>query len=760
MSNPLFYSESFYKAYQKTIKECEVHNVEYMLSEHLLYNCFFMTETTEKFLSCYSIAVLDKIKKELKTYLDDAMLLFSVLPEEREWLDAANSPATVMLGEYELEYDEPATGKSNQVVMLSPLLQELHNQSAKPNNSPQSPLITVESFISQLIESETMGGFILKSNGVGLKMFGEKEKVEEGSDSKLPTQIHKYCDNLYQSTIKNKIKYVYRNPELNKMAEIFSRKERNNVLILGEAGVGKTALIEQMIMVMEQRKFHLQLNKAQVLSLDMQSLIAGTKYRGEFEERMDLVVKEFINSKKQIILLLDNIHVIVGSGSSSGMDMAHFIKPLLSSPHVRVVGTTYQEKWREIIENQNGLARYFENLVLNSMSATDTKLVLKERVEEFASHHRITYADNILDKAEELSSKFLIKKPQPSAALDLLDRVGAKVARNCLIKKTEPKVSEEDLVETISEVAKISAIKIVQSENERILLLKNKLVQEVIGQDEAMEKLFQSIVVAKSGLREENKTLSTFLFVGPTGVGKTESAKIIAKELEIPLLRFDMSEYVESHSISKLIGAPPGYIGYGKGGILSEAIEENPYSVVLIDELEKASPEIYNLFLQIMDNGFFRDAQSRLINCQHTLFIMTSNLGAQAASKQNVGLQAMSQSGKQKEVVKNSLRPELINRFDAIVYFNNLGFVELTEIFNKQIEKLNYSLLKHGVKVKVSNEATSFIVENTQTQNMGARPMKRIIENQIKQPIALKILKGKMEQEVLVTLINGSLIVS
>lgn len=760
MNNPLFYSESFFKAYEKSVNECERHHVEYLFSEHLLYNCFLMAETSEKIVSHYSIDILNKIKQDLKIYLDETMILFNVVSDEKKWINSAINQAPEMVGEYELVQDQLVDEQAPPVVIRTPMLDIIHSRAAKHNSTPQSPLISIESFFSQIMETETEGANILKKYNIDPKIFEEVDREKQEDNSKLSAQIHKFCENLYQAVTKSKVKYVYRQKELNKLAEIFSRKERNNALILGDPGVGKSALVEQMILMMEQRQFHPQLNKAQVLVLDIGALISGTKYRGEFEERMELLVKEFLSCKKNIILLLEDVHVIVGSGSSSGMDMAHFIKPLLKSSHIRVVGTSSQQDWRAIIESQNGLNRYFENISLSGMSIEDTTAILKERSEEFSSHHKLSYSENVLQKAAELSSKFLIKKPQPSAALDLVDRVGAKVARNVLTKKAEPKVSEQDLIETIAELANLSALKIAQSDNEKILLLKNKLEQEVIGQDEAMDKLFQSIVIAKSGLREENKTLSSFLFIGKTGVGKTEAAKTIAFELEIPLLRFDMSEYSESHTISKLIGAPPGYIGYGKGGALSEAIEENPYSVVLIDELEKASPEIYNLFLQIMDNGFFRDAQNRLINCQHTLFIMTSNLGAKEAAKSNVGLQVSSQISKQKEVVNNSLRPEFLNRFDAIVYFKDLGSEELKKILTKQLEKLNSSLTKHRVIIKISNAAADYIVENTQKQDMGARPMKRIIEDKIKNPLALQILRGKLKQEIQVDLDKGELILN
>lgn len=747
------FTVSYQAAYKAAENDCLKNKIGYLMTEHLVFHCLLNTEFSTKLLNLISFDQLQGLKKSLKQYLDEYFPLLQVTEEELKWV----SGSPISIGNFELELEN----QSQVVLYLSPLLTRIEEASQVVVPGQTQKVICIESFfVSLFLEEESFIAKIL--NKIGLTKEGLEKlfylPINEDSKKESKDVIFKYCTNLYQQVVAKKTTILGRSKEINKIAEIFSRKEKNNVIISGPSGVGKSALVEKMITEMQNKNFLPLLNKSQVLSLDLGSLIAGTKFRGEFEERMDTLIKALISQKKNTVLVIENIHLVIGSGNSNGMDLAHFLQPVLNNQQVKVIGTSNQEAWRKIIEENKSFSRYFEKLDLEVLNEEDTLSVLEARTLELESHHRVSFDKKTYKNIVELSNKFLPKRVQPENSLDILDRAGAKVSLAMQQGKSNSnKVTLSVIQETISEIAKVSSLKVSEDEFKTILKLNQTLNKTVFGQSQAIEKLYQSILISKSGLREDKKTIGSFLFIGSTGVGKTEVAKCLADELNLPFMRFDMSEYSEPHSISKLIGSPAGYVGYGKGGVLSEAIEENPHSVVLIDELEKAHPEIYNLFLQIMDNGSFRDAQGRIINCQNIILIMTSNLGSRELGQRSVGLNSKNKDLDLKKLLQKDLKPEFLNRFDALINFNRLSETEFSMIFDKYILELNTLISKKNLKLEVDPEVKNSLIKESIAEDMGARPLKRLIESNLKQRLATKILEGASNKKIKVVLSNNQL---
>lgn len=744
--NDVQFAPNYQEAYKAAETECINNKIGYLVVEHMVYHCLANTEFASKLLNIIDFEQLLSIKKGLIKYLDEYFPLLKVADEELAWINETSKP--LMVGEFELDVENKAAF----ILFLSPLLSKLELNSLVPLAGRTEKFLCIESFfIAILMEEESYACKLLLNNGLSKENLEKLFYIPASEEAKKETGdvVFKYCSNLFKVVMAKKPIVVGREQEVSKLGEIFSRKDKNNVIISGGAGIGKTTVIEKMILEMSEKNFAPLLNKNQVLCLDMGALIAGTKFRGEFEERIDALVKALMAQKKNTILVIENIHLVVGSGNANGMDLAHFLMPLLSCPQVKVIGTTSQESWRRIIEDQKSFSRYFEKIDLGQVLDTETHRILQAKVKELEAHHRVSFDPNVFTAVIELTNKFLPKRYQPESSLDVLDRAGAKLSLTIQRKLSTPnKVTLEIIQETLAEMTKIPSIKIAQSETKSILNLNSKLNAVVFGQAPAIQKLHQSILISKSGLRENQKTIGSFLFIGSTGVGKTEVAKCLASELSLPFLRFDMSEYSEAHSISKLIGAPAGYVGYGKGGLLSEAIEENPHAVVLIDELEKAHPEIFNLFLQIMDNGSFRDAQGRNINCQQIFLIMTSNLGAGEINKKSVGLNNALKEVDTKKFLQKHLKPEFLNRFDALINFNNLSKEEFYKIFDKHLGDLNKLISKSNLVLEVDPAVVELLINQGMAENLGARPLKRLVETQLKQHLALRILEGTSNQKI------------
>jgi ATP-dependent Clp protease ATP-binding subunit ClpA len=537
---------------------------------------------------------------------------------------------------------------------------------------------------------------------------------------------------------------IGRDHELQRTVQVLCRRRKHNPLYVGEPGVGKTAIAEGLAKMIVEGEVPEQLAHVTIYSLDIGSLLAGTKYRGDFEKKLKALIDE-LGEIKGAILFIDEIHTIVGAGAASGgvLDVSNLIKPLLSNGELRCVGSTTYQEYRNIFEKDAALARRFQKIDVVEPTVDQTIQILNGLKSRFEKHHNVKYSEEALKLAAKLSAKHINDRRLPDKAIDIVDEAGAYHG----LLSEEEKTGEVDggMIEKI--VAKIARIpeKNVSSQDKSMLKdLERELQMLVYGQDKAIESLVSSIRLARSGLREGNKPIGSFLFAGPTGVGKTEVTVQLAKLLGVKLLRFDMSEYSEQHTVSRLIGSPPGYVGFDQGGLFTEAVMKHPHAVILLDEMEKAHPEIYNLLLQVMDNGKMTDTTGREIDFSHTIIVMTSNAGASELGKRSIGFTAQDQATDGMGVINRVFSPEFRNRLDGIVQFKSLTPEVIGNVVNKFVFGLEQQLAEKQVTLNIQDDARHWLAENGYDAQMGARPMIRLIAEKLKKPLASELLFGEL----------------
>lgn len=571
----------------------------------------------------------------------------------------------------------------------------------------------------------------------------EAEASEDASGNE--TALMKYTANLNKQALTGKIDpLIGREAELERMIQVLCRRRKNNPLLVGEAGVGKTALAEGLAYMVVQKLVPDVLADAQVLSLDLGALLAGTKYRGDFEQRLKLILKE-IEALPNVILFIDEVHTIIGAGSVSGgtMDASNLLKPALSKGSLRCIGATTYHEYRTIFEKDNALSRRFQKIDIAEPSVQQTVGILKGLKSAFESFHQVKYTQAALEAAAELSARYVNDRFLPDKAIDVIDEAGA--AQRILPKDKQRKTIGKADVEAI--VAKMARIpeKTVSHDDKRVLKYLNRDLKNVIyGQDPAVEALSSAIKMARSGLALPNKPIGTFLFSGPTGVGKTEVAKQLAFALGVEMLRFDMSEYMEAHSVARLIGSPPGYVGFEQGGLLTEAVNKHPFAVLLLDEIEKAHPDIFNIMLQVMDNGTLTDNNGRQADFRNVILIMTTNAGAEALAKPGMGFTTETKAGDEMIAIKRLFSPEFRNRLDAIIPFAPLNTDTIKRVVDKFLMQLEEQLLEKKVEIEFTPSVKLYLSKHGFDPQMGARPMARLIQNTIRKALADELLFGKL----------------
>lgn len=537
---------------------------------------------------------------------------------------------------------------------------------------------------------------------------------------------------------------VGREEEIERTIQVLCRRRKNNPLLVGEAGVGKTAIAEGLARLIVERKIPTVLYDSVIYALDLGSLLAGTKYRGDFEKRLKSVLHQ-LKEQKGAILFIDEIHTIIGAGAASGglMDVSNLIKPLLASGELTCIGSTTYKEYRSIFEKDHALDRRFQKIDIKEPTVEQCIEILKGLRTRFESHHNITYTDDALEAAARLSARYISDRHLPDKAIDLVDEVGA---YQYLLQEADRKkiIDVIDIEKMVAKIARVPERNVSASDREVLKNLVRDLKMMIYGQDESIETLGAAVKLARSGLRDPNKPIGSFLFVGPTGVGKTEVCKQLASILGVELIRFDMSEYMERHSVSRLIGAPPGYVGYDEGGLLTEAVNKTPHSIILLDEIEKAHPDVYNLLLQIMDHGTLTDMNGRKTNFRHALLIMTSNAGADVMDKTNIGFTTQESGSDIMPVVNRLFSPEFRNRLDAIIQFKALDQKTILSVVSKFVAELETQLEMRRVILEVDEEARAWLAKNGYSPKMGARPMARLIQEQIKKPLAEELLFGKL----------------
>ncbi len=585
-------------------------------------------------------------------------------------------------------------------------------------------------------EGEQFGGHYMEE--------GEADQVSEAGSSPL----EQYTTNLNARAKLGMIDpLVGREDEIERTIQILCRRRKNNPLLVGEAGVGKTAIAEGLARFIIEKNVPSVLDDSVIYALDLGSLLAGTKYRGDFEKRLKSVLHQ-LKAQKGAILFIDEIHTIIGAGAASGglMDVSNLIKPLLASGELTCIGSTTYKEYRGIFEKDHALARRFQKIDIKEPTVEQTIEILKGLRSRFESHHNLKYTDESLEAAAKLAARYISERRLPDKAIDLVDEVGA--YQYLIPEPNRKKVIEAiDIEKVVAKIARIPERNVSVSDRELLKNLTRDLKMMIFGQDDAIEILGAAVRLARSGLRDPIKPIGSFLFIGPTGVGKTEVCKQLAKILGIELVRFDMSEYMERHTVSRLIGAPPGYVGYDEGGLLTEAVNKHPHSVVLLDEIEKAHPDVYNLLLQVMDHGTLTDTNGRKTDFRHTIFIMTSNAGADIFDKNAIGF-TTDETGTFDVLtaINKIFSPEFRNRLDAIIQFKPLDTRTILHVVNKFLMELEVQLEPKHVVLEIDDEARTWLATHGYDKKMGARPMARLIQEQIKRPLAEELLFGKLNQ--------------
>ena len=571
----------------------------------------------------------------------------------------------------------------------------------------------------------------------------DRESTEEYEAEPDATPLGRFATNLNAQAEAGRIDpLIGREFEIERTVQILCRRRKNNPLYVGDAGVGKTALAEGLArMIVEQRVPEV-LKDSTIYALDMGTLIAGTKYRGDFEKRLKGVIKE-VREDPGAILFIDEIHTVIGAGAASGgvMDASNLIKPVLASGEIRCIGSTTYEEYRGIFEKDHALARRFQKIDVPEPSVAETIAILKGLCDRFAEHHGVTYAAAALVAAAELAAKHLNDRRLPDKAIDVIDEAGANLRLRPAAQ--QPRHVTVEQVETIvAKMARIPAKSVSASDRDSLRTLKRDLKLVIFGQNAAIEALASAIKISRSGLREEHRPIASFLLAGPTGVGKTEVTRQLALQMGVELIRFDMSEYMERHTVSRLIGAPPGYVGFDQGGLLTEAVTKNPHAVVLLDEIEKAHPEVFNLLLQTMDHGTLTDNNGRKADFRNVMLVMTTNAGAQEMSRASIGFTPQDHSSDGMAVIRKSFSPEFRNRLDAIIQFEPLDFDSVKRVVDKLIVELEAKLGANKVTIELDDAARAWIAERGYDPKMGARPMARLISERIKRPLAEELLFG------------------
>lgn len=577
------------------------------------------------------------------------------------------------------------------------------------------------------------------------------ENEEDGKQAPRQSAVQEFTVNLNEKARQGRIDpLIGRDKEIERTMQSLCRRRKNNPILVGEAGVGKTAIAEGLAKAIVDGKVPEILADATVFSLDIGNLIAGTKYRGDFENRIKALLKELAQIKNAI-LFIDEIHTIIGAGATNGstMDASNLIKPALANGELRCIGATTDQEYRQIFEQDHALARRFQKVDVAEPSLGDAVEILRGLRKRYEDFHATQYLDEALDAAVNLSDRYINDRRLPDKAIDLMDEAGARLK----LLPQEERVNAIDAImieQLVASIAKIPEKSVSQDDRNLLRTLERDLKTVVVGQDEAITSLSNAIKLSRAGLRDKEKPIGSFLFTGPTGVGKTEVCRQLAHVLGIKLLRFDMSEYMEAHTVSRLIGAPPGYVGYEKAGLLTEKIQKNPHAVLLLDEIEKAHPDIMNILLQIMDHGTLTDANGREVNCRNLIIIMTSNVGAFEMEKNRIGFGNTADSnlakGRSEEAIKRYFTPEFRNRLDAIIPFAPLSKQSIKHVVDKFIIELEQQLEDRHISISLSPEAKNWLAEKGYDPKMGARPMARLIQKHIKQALAEKMLFGELAQ--------------
>ncbi|MFV7667688.1 ATP-dependent Clp protease ATP-binding subunit ClpA [Shewanella algae] len=705
---------------------------EYMTVEHLLLALTDNPAARDALLACG--ANIDRLKEEVANFITQTTPIISDPDDERETQPTLGFQRVLQRAVFHVQSSgrNEVTGANVLVAIFS----EQESQAVYLLRRYDITRLDVVNYISH--------GFAKNDEA---DAPGSQESLEDQSEAtEERSMLAQFASNLNEMAKQGKIDpLIGRDNEIERSIQILCRRRKNNPLLVGEAGVGKTAIAEGLAYRIVNESVPEVISEATIYSLDLGALLAGTKYRGDFEKRFKSLLKE-LTADQNAILFIDEIHTIIGAGAASGgvMDASNLLKPLLSSGNLRCMGSTTFQEYQSIFEKDRALARRFQKVDIHEPSVAETTKILQGLKSRYEEHHGVRYTLAALACAASLSDKHINDRHLPDKAIDVIDEAGARMAMMPQSKRKKT-VGQSEIETIIAKMARIPEKTVTSSEKDLLKNLERNLKMVVFGQDKAIESLSAAIRLARSGLGNENKPVGSFLFAGPTGVGKTEVTNQLAACLGLKLIRFDMSEYMESHTVSRLIGAPPGYVGYDQGGLLTDAVIKTPHCVVLLDEIEKAHPDIYNLLLQVMDHGTLTDNNGRKADFRNVTLVMTTNAGVQETVRKSIGFKQQDHSQDAMSEINKVFSPEFRNRLDSIIWFNHLDMTIIAKVVDKFLVELQAQLDQKGVTLEVSDEARTLLAEKGYDKTMGARPMARVVKDLLKRPLADEILFGKLE---------------
>ncbi|MGI2047007.1 ATP-dependent Clp protease ATP-binding subunit ClpA [Shewanella oncorhynchi] len=705
---------------------------EYMTVEHLLLALIDNPAAQEALIACG--ANLDKLRDEVASFIQQTTPIIADIDDDKETQPTLGFQRVLQRAVFHVQ--SSGRNEVNGANVLVAIFSEQESQAVYLLRRCDISRLDVVNFISH--------GFAKNDDA---ESHQDQERVEDqGEGSEERSMLSQFASNLNQLAKQGIIDpLIGRDQEIERAIQTLCRRRKNNPLLVGEAGVGKTAIAEGLAYRIVNKQVPDVMLEATVYSLDLGSLLAGTKYRGDFEKRFKNLLKE-LAADKHAILFIDEIHTIIGAGAASGgvMDASNLLKPLLSSGNLRCMGSTTFQEYQSIFEKDRALARRFQKVDINEPSVEETTKILMGLKSKYEEYHGVRYTQAAISSAAVLSAKHINDRHLPDKAIDVIDEAGARMVMLPMSKRKKT-IGQAEIESIVAKMARIPEKSVSATDKDLLRNLERNLKMVVFGQDKAIESLSSAIRLSRSGLGADRKPVGSFLFAGPTGVGKTEVTNQLANCLGMKLVRFDMSEYMESHTVSRLIGAPPGYVGYDQGGLLTDAVIKNPHCVVLLDEIEKAHRDVYNLLLQVMDHGTLTDNNGRKADFRHVTLVMTTNAGVQETIRKSIGFTQQDHTQDALSEINRVFSPEFRNRLDSIIWFNHLDMTIIAKVVDKFLVELQAQLDAKHVTLEVSDEARTLLAEKGYDKNMGARPMARVVTELIKRPLADEILFGVLE---------------
>jgi len=725
-------SRDLEKVFALAVREVRARHHEFLTLEHVLYA--YILDTKAKTL-LYNCGVnVKRLRSQLERYFAEHLEV----------------------------YPQGQTKEVIQTLSVQRVLQRaiVHVQSAEKGKVDLGDFL-----VSVMEEEDAYAVYYLKAQGI--EKLDIMESISHGSEAESETggqsnqkdknsYLQKYTQNLVERADQGDIDpLIGRELELERTVQILSRRRKNNPLFVGDPGVGKTAMAEGLALKIANEQVPEQFLDTEIFALDMGALLAGTKFRGDFESRLKGIINELKKMRHRAILFIDEIHTVVGAGATSGgsMDASNILKPVLASGEIRCIGSTTYEEYKNLFEKDRALSRRFQKIEIAEPSHDQSVAILEGLKPYYEDHHGVKYTKSALQAAVDLTVRHLPDRYLPDKAIDVVDESGALL--NLLEgKKKRKQITPRDIENVVAKIAKIPSVRVSSSDKQKLQHLEDELLEVIYGQDRAVHQMTQAIKRSRAGLREENKPVGSFLLVGPTGVGKTELSKQLANSLGVEFIRFDMSEYMEQHAVARLIGAPPGYVGFDQGGLLTDSIRKHPYSVLLLDEIEKAHPDLFNILLQVMDYATLTDNTGRKADFRHVILLMTSNIGARDMSSQSIGFgkeQLEDRAQKGIKAAEKHFSPEFRNRLDGIVSFQSLSHELMEKIVDKYLLDLNHQLSEKKVKAELTESARSWLANKGFDPDYGARPLARVFQREVKDRMADELLFGSLQKGGTVT---------